>query len=198
MAETGKGLANIRLFDLVVTAVVALVAALLVRQFVIGTFTIPSHSMENTLLVGDNILVSKLHKWFGGIERGDVVVFSIPDSLRQHYPDEPFIKRVIGIAGDTIVLTSVGIAVNNRLIPAPPLSASSAPTKGGEQRFIVPQGHIFVMGDNRANSWDSRYWGPLPDACVIGRPLFIYWSRGTSATDTATHIRWNRILKVVE
>jgi signal peptidase I len=198
MPEDGKGLASVRLRDLAWTALTAIGLAVLMRVFVLGTFVIPSESMTNTLLPGDNILVSKLPALLGGIELGDVVVFTLPDSLRGNRPDEPFIKRVIGLPGDTVVLTPDGIAVNNHLLPHPPESAFASPTESGPKTFFVPADCYFLLGDNRANSWDSRYWGPLPKHNIVGKPLFIYWSRGSTQTDSTVHFRWDRFLRAVE
>ena len=162
--------------DIFLTAGAAVALALLLRVFVIGVFAIPSHSMENTLAVGDHILVSKLATTLGSIERGDIVVFEIPDSLRGTSADQPYIKRVIGIGGDTVFLTRLGITVNGRLLPDPQSCASQSPVKSGHRTMIVPPHHYLVIGDNRANSWDSRFWGFLPEDNIIGTPLFIYWS----------------------
>ncbi len=194
----GKGLAAIRLRDLVVTTLAAIVVAVLVKTFVLGTFTIPSHSMEHTLLPGDNILVSKLPALFGGIERGDVIVFSLPDTIQSAHQQLAYIKRVIGLAGDTLMITPDGISVNNRLIPNPPESAHAQPTNGAILQLVVPDSSVYVVGDNRANSWDSRYWGPLPTSHIIGKPLLIYWSRGATTTDTVERVRWNRFFRSVQ
>ena len=185
--------ASISAKDLIVTAAVAALLALLLRWLVIGVFIIPSHSMDNTLMPGDQIVVSKLKTALDEISRGDIVLFTLPDSVRGSAPDEPFIKRVVGIGGDSIQLTRLGITVNGTLQPAPPHSRSLAPVEDGYIDYIVPTGHVFVIGDNRANSWDSRYWGFLSEEQIIGAPLFVYWSIGPTPDDSSSHIRWSRI-----
>ena len=182
---------------LLLTAIAAAIVALVLRVFVIGAFVIPSHSMENTLLAGDHILVSKIALTFNDLERGDVVVFNLPDSLREDKPDEPFIKRVIGLPGDTVVLTRRGIRVNKRPLPNPPESASQTPIKRGRKTIIVPEHTVFVMGDNRENSWDSRYWGCLPEDAIVGIPFMIYWSHGVIEKDSTERIRWSRMFSVI-
>lgn len=179
--------------DLILTALAAAALALLLRWLVLGVFVIPSHSMDNTLMPGDHIVVSKLKRDLGEITRGDIVVFNLPDSIRQGAPDEPFIKRVIGIEGDSVQLTRLGITVNGKLLPDPPRSAAKSPVEDGFVDYLVPDGHVFVLGDNRANSWDSRYWGFLPTEEIIGAPIFVYWSSGPTASDPTDHVRWDRI-----
>jgi signal peptidase I len=154
--------------------------------------------MDNTLMAGDHIVVSKLKTVIGSVQRGDIVVFNLPDSLRGAAPNEPFIKRVIAVEGDSVQLTRLGITVNGRLFPDPPLSSARSPIDDGHIEYRVPQGHVFVMGDNRSNSWDSRYWGFLPVEEIIGAPMFVYWSNGTTASDTTNHIRWDRIFNSVQ
>jgi len=183
--------------DLLLTAIAAAIVALILRVFVIGAFVIPSHSMENTLLAGDHILVSKIATVFNDVERGDVVVFELPDSLRGDKPQEPLIKRVIGLPGDTVTLTRRGIRINKKRQPDPPESASRIPVARGRTTIIVPENNVFVMGDNRENSWDSRYWGCLPTDRIIGVPFMIYWSFGASQHDTVDGIRWSRMFSTV-
>jgi len=184
--------------DLIWTAVAAIVVAVILRIWFIGVYTIPSHSMENTLLPGDHIVVSKVISWSGGLQRGDIIVFTLPDSLRGDNPDHPFIKRVIGLGGDTVYMSNQGITVNGKLLPDPPSCASRAPFKTGHETVVVPEGHLFVMGDNRQTSWDSRYWGFLPDDRIIGTPMFIYWSRGQSDNESEISTRWSRMLSFVK
>lgn len=193
-----RGLGSIRLRDILITAVLAAGIAVTLRIFILGTFTIPSHSMENTLHAGDQIVVSKLPRWFNGfVTRGDIVVFNLPDSLRENKPDEAFIKRVIGMPGDTVGITPLGITINNHLIPDPAQSASRSAIQRGRVDVIVPQGQYFLLGDNRENSWDSRFWGTLPADCIVGTPLFVYWSSSALDSTGSRHIRWDRIFTVV-
>lgn len=223
------------------------VIAIFVITFIVQAFQIPSESMENTLLVGDYLLVNKL--CYGGqglgdhlmpyqkIQRGDVIVFHYPVDPQQH-----FVKRVIGIPGDKLRLVNKkvfvdGVALNEPYVRflEPPnnmfrdnFPRTDIPAFGLEGKWwlemrklvedgqlIIPQGHYFVMGDNRDDSQDSRYWGFVPRENIIGRPLVIYWSvRDWDPNPAATvegrlhhvgyamtHIfqitRWNRTLRLV-
>jgi signal peptidase I len=225
------------------------VIAVFVITFILQAFQIPSPSMENTLLVGDYLLVNKLTYGAGGglgdyfmpyrrVQRGDIVVFHYPVNPAQH-----FVKRVIGVPGDRIRLVNKQVFVNGTALKEPYVRLSRpaddlfrddfprldvAPGETPEWwvllrklvedgHLIVPQGHYFVMGDNRDNSYDSRYWGFVPQGNIIGRPLVIYWSvRGAEGDVPApssvgdklyhfayavTHIlqitRWNRTLRLV-
>ena len=184
---------------------IAVVLALFVRTFVFQAFKIPTGSMENNLLIGDHLLVNKF--LFGPtasslerallpireVQRGDVVVFKYPEE-----PERDFIKRVIGLPGETLELKGRTIHINGQPIDEP---------------YAVPAGHYFMMGDNRDNSQDSRYWGFLPREYMKGRAAFIYWSYEAESADyqatglgeqvggmldTVTHFftrtRWARLL----
>lgn len=179
--------------DLILTTLSAAAVAILLRVFVVGLFSIPSHSMEHTLRAGDNIVVSKVSTWFDSHQRGDVIVFELPDSLRGTAPDEPFIKRIVGLPGDTVRISRRGVTVNRIPLPPPSTAATTRAIRSGRKRIIVPKGHYFVMGDNRENSWDSRYWGTLSKDHIIGTALLIYWSYGTSADNAEPHVRWDRM-----
>ncbi len=149
--------------------IVALLLALFVRTFIVQAFKIPSGSMEDTLLVGDHILVSKFIYWLRDIERGDVIVFRFPKD-----EDRDFIKRVVGLPGEEIIVQGKRVYVNcktpDELGSCKPLDESFAVYKPNGQAygspfqkriFRVPPGHYFVLGDNRNNSQDSRFWGFL-------------------------------------
>lgn len=218
--------------DAAITAAWAIGIALLLKIFVVGAFQIPSHSMENSLMVGDYIVVSKLAFRFRGsaVHRGDVIVFTLND--------QSLIKRAIGLPGDTVELSPTSITVNHEVLPHPTTCATTSPTDGiwknTSVQFIVPrrgatvaweratahlyrssierEGHAvsldatgltvdgkpctsytfqhdgyFVMGDNRDNSYDSRYWGFLDPNSIEGKPLFVYWSGAD----------WHRMFTVV-
>lgn len=229
---------------------ITVVIAVFVITFAVQAFQIPSESMERTLLVGDYLLVDKLHYGPAGIwdfllpyrpiRRGDIVVF--------HYPVKPsdhFVKRVIGLPGDRLHLERKRVYVNGKPLTEPYVHfrrgsfedfrdnfpASPGPftdvtaswflqmralVRDGE--LVVPANSYFVLGDNRDNSLDSRYWGLVPKENVIGRPLLIYWSaEGAGGADSAEAapqdgklsslrpvfarwlgIRWRRILRLVE
>ncbi len=193
------------------------VIAIFVITFVVQAFQIPSPSMENTLLVGDYLLVNKLCYGNGAVanlfmpyrrvRRGDIVVFHYPVTPAQH-----FVKRVIGVPGDRVRLVNKQVFVNGVPLrepyahftrPANDLFRDDFPqldVAAGETpewwltlrklvedgQLIVPAGYYFVMGDNRDDSYDSRYWGFVPRENIIGRPLLIYWSVRDLATDSAT------------
>lgn len=190
-------LAGVTVREVLTATGVAIVSALLLRLFVVGVFSIPSHSMDHTLQVGDHVIVSKLAYLFTSPHRGDVIVFTLPDSLRGTTPDETFIKRVIATGTDTLLLSRYGITINGKLLPDPPTSASRSPVPAGERKLIVPAGHVFVLGDNRANSWDSRYWGFLPEDQIVGRAVAVYWSKRPATQSSSSEMRWNRMFKTV-
>ncbi|HLJ14661.1 MAG TPA: signal peptidase I [Bryobacteraceae bacterium] len=224
------------------------IIAIFVVTFVVQAFQIPSPSMENTLLVGDYLLVDKL-RYGGGsfdeimpyqkVQRGDVVVFHYPIDPSQH-----FVKRVIGVPGDRLRMIDRTVYINGSPLSEPYVRYISSqrdafrdnfpqlnlPVPGLEGRWwlqmrklvedgelIVPDGYYFVMGDNRDDSQDSRYWGFVPRDNIVGRPLVIYWSVKSSSDESATapspgdrllhlayavtHVvqvtRWNRTLRLV-
>jgi signal peptidase I len=222
-----------------------IVIAIFVITFIVQAFQIPSESMENTLLVGDYLLVDKL--CYGGrgpgdhilpyrkIQRGDVIVFHYPVDPKQH-----FVKRVIGVPGDRLRMVNKTVYINGKPLTEPYVRFIEPPSNLFRDNFprtdmpviygmegkwwlemrklvedgelIVPQENYFVMGDNRDDSQDSRYWGFVPRENIIGRPLLIYWSVQTIDQETAvgrayrfayalTHLfqntRWNRTLRLV-
>jgi signal peptidase I len=223
------------------------VIAIFVITFVVQAFQIPSESMENTLLVGDYLLVNKL--CYGGpgfgdhllpyqkIATGDIIVFHYPVDPTQH-----FVKRVVGVPGDRLRMINKKVFINGQPLDEPyvrflepPINMfrdnfprTDIPAYGLEGKWwlqmrklvedgelIVPQGHYFVLGDNRDDSQDSRYWGFVPRENIIGKPLLIYWSvqdwdrnpsssvrgRLSHLAYAITHIfqltRWNRTLRLV-
>ena len=168
-------------------AAIAVLLALFIRTFVVQAFKIPSGSMEPTLLIGDHILVNK---FIYGVkipfirstvipisrpERGDVVVFIYPVDK-----SKDFIKRVIGLPGDKIEIRDKKIYVNGSLYEdkhgfyADRRAVRANPDH--PDQFTVPKGHIFVMGDNRDHSYDSRFWGYVPIETIKGKAFIIYFS----------------------
>jgi len=150
----------------------ALLVALLVRTFFIQAFWIPSDSMEPTLHKGDRVLVNKLSYKLHDVHRGDVIVFKRPDAARSANPDddiEDLIKRVIGLPGDTIETVDGVININGDPLPEPYLPEGTRSDSPPVERQVVPEGHYFVMGDNRGNSQDSRYFGPIEEGLIVGR-----------------------------
>ncbi len=227
---------------------ITVVIAVFVITFIVQAFQIPSESMENTLLIGDYLLVDKAHygpgyswKWllpYRPIDRGDIVVFRYPIHPTQH-----FVKRVIGVPGDHIRLVRGKVFVNGTPLDEPyvihkyrsfdsfrdnfPTGQYLSPsvearwylqmhklTENGQ--LIVPQDSFFVLGDNRDDSLDSRYWGFVPRENIIGRPLLIYWSVAAHDQDDESqaqngklarfgqalvslfqNIRWHRMMRLV-
>jgi signal peptidase I len=210
--------------------VIAVILALFVRTWAVQAFKIPTGSMENNLLIGDHLLVNKfvfgptrpqVEKKFLPVReprRGDIVVFKYPDE-----PERDFIKRVIGLPGDTLELRNKKVYVNGQPLDEPyvhflePASTSQEVTSFDvRERYgpvRVPGDQYFVMGDNRDNSQDSRYWGFLPRSYIKGRALMIYWSYDagpdqysqdgtiTRLVSVITHFftrtRWERIFRQI-
>ena len=180
--------------------VIAVILALFVRTWVVQAFKIPTGSMENNLLIGDHLLVNKFlfAPTLGRVERallpirdirrGDVIVFKFPDE-----PDRDFIKRVIGLPGETIEMKAKKIYVNGQPLDEPYVhflepvgdqqEVTSYDLRENYAKTTVPADFYFVMGDNRDNSQDSRYWGFLPRNYVKGRALMIYWSYESGRED---------------
>lgn len=230
---------------------VTVILALFGTTFLVQAFKIPSSSMEETLLVGDHLLVNKFVFADGGgagwkplpyrdVRRGDIIVFKYPFPPYQH-----FVKRVIGVPGDHLRIFERQVFINDEPLAEPykihrrPQAAGNfqdnfppdvdyfaygledewmrelaRATRNGE--LVIPPGKYFVMGDNRDNSQDSRYWGFVDRRNIIGRPLLIYWSFNGSrarsrhsaeaaptaaARDNLTQFfsrtRWNRLLRLV-
>jgi signal peptidase I len=192
--------------------VIAVVLALFVRTWVVQAFKIPTGSMENNLLIGDHLLVNKFV--FGptataldrailpvrDVRRGDIVVFKYPEE-----PERDFIKRVIGLPGETLELRAKKVYVNGKPLDEPYVHFLTAASTASEvtsadvrERYgpvTVPPDQFFVMGDNRDNSQDSRYWGFLPSGHVKGKALMIYWSyEGDDMGSIFTKVRWERLL----
>lgn len=168
-----------KIFDGIQVGLIALVGASLIRYFVFPTYYIPSSSMEPTLDIGDRILVDKLAFDFGPISRGDIVVFYKPPSVTQYPPGTVFVKRVIGLPGETIYSNAKGtIFINNKPIADPWLKKSPSGPGIPIRYQKIPKGYYFVMGDNRGDSEDSRYFGPIPRSSIIGKVDLIFWHDG--------------------
>ncbi|HEY1802136.1 MAG TPA: signal peptidase I [Terriglobales bacterium] len=226
---------------------VVIVIAVFAITFIVQAFQIPSDSMENTLLVGDYLLVDKLcyganpgafFMPYRPVKRGDIIVFKFPVDPTQH-----FVKRVVGVPGDHVRLINRTVYVNGIALREPythhissitddfrdnfpQLNLSVAGLEGKwwlqmktlvkDDELVVPPNDYFVLGDNRDDSEDSRYWGFVPRANIVGRPLIVYWSMREADSDGApagasdkllhlaygiTHFyqitRWNRTFLVV-
>jgi len=187
--------------------VIAILLALFIRTFVVEPFKIPSGSMIPTLLVGDHILVNKFIYGiripftnkkvfaFNKPTRGDVVVFVYPLDTTLD-----FIKRVIGVEGDTIVMKGKKLYINGELYSDP--YAHYIDDNPGNIEFprgdfgpiTVPKNSLFVLGDNRDTSRDSRFWGYVPLESVIGKAFIIYWSNGSNHN----RFQWNYPMKLLD
>lgn len=166
--------------------VIALFLALFIREFLIQAFKIPSGSMIPTLLVGDRLMVNKLRygpkvrftgkraPGFSMPRRGDIIVFIFPDD-----PKRDFIKRLIAFGGETIEIKDGGIFINGKLVEDPVINKIYYYNRGdyGQEGQVikVPEGQVYVLGDNSGSSHDSRFWGFVPEKNIVGRAEFIYW-----------------------
>lgn len=158
--------------------VVAVVIAMVIKGLLLQTYTIPSESMYSTLMVGDFLILNRLAYTLDEPEKGDVVVFEYPLE-----PQKDFIKRVVGTPGDRLELVDKVLYVNGEPFEEPyrrvngqiPLPAKLT-HKDNFEEFTVPEGKYFMMGDNRDNSYDSRFWGFVDKDKIKGKALMIYWS----------------------
>ena len=159
----------------------AVVVALLVQAFVIQLYAIPSASMFPTLRGGDRVLVNKLaYSFGGGVDHGDIIVFKRPASERTDDPDQPpqLIKRVIGLPGEVVEARGGVVYVDGEALSETGENGyldSSVITNNLPEALTVPDGHVFVMGDNRERSHDSRFFGAIPESDIIGRAVVIAW-----------------------
>ena len=209
MATTVKKSTGREYFE---SIVIAVILALFIRTFVVQAFKIPTGSMENNLLIGDHLLVNKfvfaptltaLERTLlpvRPIRRGDIIVFKYPED-----PNRDFIKRVIGLPGETLELRNKKVYINGQPLDEPyvhflfPADGGPADDGGFDVRrnygpVTVPADKYFMMGDNRDNSEDSRYWGFMPREYVKGKALFIYFSLDEDTPGLFSSVRWNRIL----
>ncbi len=205
--------------------VIAVILALFIRTFVVQAFKIPTGSMENNLLIGDHLLVNKFVFAptasaaerallpIGEIHRGDVIVFKYPVE-----PERDFIKRVIGLPGETLEIREKKVYINGAPLDEPYTHFLEPPRAGSSfheetsydvrERYgpvTVPADQYFMMGDNRDNSEDSRYWGFLRRDYIKGRALVIYLSLDSGPDESIpqmflnffTHTRWHRMFRQI-
>jgi signal peptidase I len=187
--------------------IVALVLALFIRTFVVQAFKIPSGSMEPTLEIGDHILVNKFIYGIklpftsisllplGNPKRGEVIVFIYPLDT-----SKDFIKRVVGVEGDTVKIVNKKLYINGAEVndsravyKENTIFAAEIQKRDNFGPVTVPQGHLFVLGDNRDRSLDSRFWDFVPLKDVRGKAFMIYWSWNGQETT----LRWKRIGQLV-
>jgi signal peptidase I len=176
-----KGGKRSALFEIAETLVLTVVIFLGIQTFVAQPYKVEQLSMENTLQPGQYVLVDKLTPRWADYERGDIVVFQPPPSWAAETNGVPLIKRVIGLPGDRIQLRDGKVFVNDVQLAEPYLYAQGGvaqatdPSPDGQSEWLVPDGDLFVMGDHRQNSADSRTFGPIERALVVGRGWLRYW-----------------------
>ncbi len=177
-------------FDYGLTALLAIALAIAVQAFVVKPYRIPTDSMANTLVPHQRVLVDRLIYRFRSVHRGDIIVFRCAE-----LGNAVLIKRVVGLPGDLLALHNGRLYVNGVQAsdsfvdrpdgvaeptqPAPSLTTDDPGAPWSlAQPYRVPAGHYFVMGDNRTDSDDSRYWGTVPKSAIIGQAFFTYWPPG--------------------
>lgn len=204
--------------EYVETAIIALVAAILLRVFVVSAYKVTSSSMEDALYKGDYIFVNKMAYRYGGKPQiGDLIVFKYPNN-----PQKDFIKRIVAGPGQEVQIADKVVYVDGEVAQIPlhskntdrkivPADLSFRDNFGP---YRVPGGEYFVLGDNRDDSRDSRFWGGVPEENILGKTVFVYWSwepdpdppgwgfpyiidavhwLGYSIASFPTHVRWERI-----
>ena len=194
---------------------IAILLALFIRTFVVQAFKIPSGSMLPTLQIGDHLLVTKFIYGlkipvsgktlipFKSPKHGDIIVFKYPKDRSVDY-----IKRVIGVGGDTLEIRNKKIFINNKPIADNYAHFSSTSIIKGSMSprdnldpISVPEGKVFVMGDNRDNSHDSRFWGFVDQKDILGKAFIIYWSWDIKtplfSVDRFASIRWSRLADII-
>ncbi|MCR5527160.1 MAG: signal peptidase I [Lachnospiraceae bacterium] len=156
-------------FDWIAVVVVAIIAALIIDNFIIVNAKVPSASMEQTIMTGDRVIGFRGAYLFSDPERGDIVIFKYPDDEKILY-----IKRIIGMPGDTVQIEDGKVYINGEALKEDYLNVK---TEGSFGPYTVPEGHYFMLGDNRNNSADSRYWNNTYVAKdkIIGKAVFKYW-----------------------
>ncbi len=192
----------------------ALVLALIIRTFLFQAFKIPSGSMEDTLLIGDHLLVNKfiygtqlpfVEDRFLSLrdpERGDIIVFEFPmDAEKSYFQRRDFIKRVVGMPGDRIEVRNKQVLVNGEPYNLPQevhkeldIIPGNLQPRDFMESVEIPQGHYFVMGDNRDRSFDSRFWGFVPEQNIKGLAFIKYWSWNSQKNMP----RWSRIGRLIK
>jgi signal peptidase I len=165
------------ILEWVLVLAVAVGLAVVLRTFVVQTYSIPSGSMIPTLMVGDRIVVDKLSYHLHAVHRGDVVVFATPPKEVPILMVNDLVKRVIGLPGETISSGPHGeVLINGKVLDQPWLTAGARADPGPPiTTQKIPAGHIFVMGDNRGLSDDSRDYGPVSESLIVGRAVFGFW-----------------------
>ena len=154
---------------------VALILTLIIRTYVVQAFKIPSGSMRPTLMEGDKLFVNKFLYRFKPMERGDIVVFKFPGE-----PKKDFIKRLVAFQGETVEIRDGKLYINGKVLDEPDSFGkffyyNHDPFGGPNEKIKVPGDSLYVLGDNSANSTDSRFWGFVPQKNIIGKAIFRWW-----------------------
>jgi signal peptidase I len=164
------------LFEIVETLLLTFVIYWVVQSFVAQPYQIQQPSMEHTLEPGQMVLVDKLSPHVSDYKAGDIIIFNPPNGYLEDGKAIPFIKRVIGVAGDTVELKDGAVWVNGvQLNESYVFEGQPTTQTGAVSRWAVPDGYLFVLGDHREQSEDSRVFGPIPKSSVIGRAVLRLW-----------------------
>lgn len=170
--------------EYVVTVAVAIAIALAVQAFVVKPYRVPTPSMANTVRAGDRVIIDRVLYGHRDIKRGDIIVFKGGDAV----DDQVLLKRVVGLPGDVLEIEDGHLVVNGQFSDesfVPRAGGHVEPTEPGpgddtvpwslNGTYTVPDGHYYVLGDNRTDSFDSRFWGPIPRRAIIGKAMVVYW-----------------------
>lgn len=164
-----------------VVLVGSLLVSLVVLKAVTSNYFIPSPSMLNTFQISDRAVIFRHSYTWSAPKVGDLVVFFVPESIPHYDPDKPiWIKRIVGVGGDRVAIEEGRLVINGNRVEDPPFFRMNPyldRLQNGEsfEETLVPEGHVLVFGDNSANSYDSRYWGSVPEENLIGKAVFRFW-----------------------
>jgi signal peptidase I len=176
------------LLEVLETIILTLVIFFVVQNFVAQPYQILGVSMEPTLENGQYVLVDKISPHFSDYKRGDVVVLEPPAGYDENGSNVPFIKRVVGVGGDTVEVKDGAVYVNGAKLYEPYVyTGEETDPLTSQSVWQVPPGYLFVMGDHRDESEDSRLFGPIPESTVIGRAWLRYWGGPFGFVQSATY-----------
>jgi signal peptidase I len=186
-----------------------IIVALLVLVILGASFRIavvPTGSMERTVLIGDHLLVNRAAFWFGRVQRGEMISFYPPGNHKDVY-----LKRVVAMGGDRVEIRDGAVYVNAQKVSEPYVEHVCGLCPSSQMQMIVPENELFVLGDNRDRSEDSRYFGPVPERNIVGKPVMVLWSfaiptdRWLGRSQMAVyldhplaHLRWTRFFRVLQ
>lgn len=172
------------LIEYVVTVVVAIAIALVVQAFIVKPYRVPTPSMANTVRAGDRVIIDRVLYGHRDIQRGDIIVFKGGEAV----DNQVLLKRVVGLPGDVLSVENGRLMVNGapsdesfvrridgQIEPTQPGPGVASAPWSLQEPYTVPDGYYYVLGDNRTDSYDSRYWGPIARHTIIGRAMVVYW-----------------------